>query len=334
MSTRAAELTTLRVGGEIATLVEVLSEQELIDAITKFPDALILGDGSNLLFAGAMSTQPVIKVSTRGISHEVDACSGATWTVSAGENWDDFVLATIEAGCAGLETLSGIPGTVGAAPIQNIGAYGSELNSSVARVRVFDRKSREVRTYAAADCGFGYRTSLFKKEVDRFVILEVIFQLRVGDMSNEVTYPELATELNINIGERAPVDAVRSAVLSIRTRKGMVLSSNDTDTWSAGSFFVNPTLPPSQIPAGAPAWEQEDGRVKTSAAWLIEKSGTSKGERFGNAAVSSKHVLALTNTGSATSEEIIEAARTIQNRVFKMFGITLQPEVRIVGAEL
>jgi len=334
MSTRAAELTTLRVGGEIATLVEVLSEQELIDAITKFPDALILGDGSNLLFAGAMSTQPVIKVSTRGISHEVDACSGATWTVSAGENWDDFVLATIEAGCAGLETLSGIPGTVGAAPIQNIGAYGSELNSSVARVRVFDRKSREVRTYAAADCGFGYRTSLFKKEVDRFVILEVIFQLRVGDMSNEVTYPELATELNINIGERAPVDAVRSAVLSIRTRKGMVLSSNDTDTWSAGSFFVNPTLPPSQIPAGAPAWEQDDGRVKTSAAWLIEKSGTSKGERFGNAAVSSKHVLALTNTGSATSEEIIEAARTIQNRVFKMFGITLQPEVRIVGAEL
>jgi len=334
MSTRAAELTTLRVGGEIATLVEVLSEQELIDAITKFPDALILGDGSNVLFAGAMSTQPVIKVSTRGISHEVDACSGATWTVSAGENWDDFVLATIEAGCAGLETLSGIPGTVGAAPIQNIGAYGSELNSSVARVRVFDRKSREVRTYAAADCGFGYRTSLFKKEVDRFVILEVIFQLRVGDMSNEVTYPELATELNINIGERAPVDAVRSAVLSIRTRKGMVLSSNDTDTWSAGSFFVNPTLPPSQIPAGAPAWEQEDGRVKTSAAWLIEKSGTSKGERFGNAAVSSKHVLALTNTGSATSEEIIEAARTIQNRVFKMFGITLQPEVRIVGAEL
>jgi len=334
MSTRAAELTTLRVGGEIATLVEVLSEQELIDAITKFPDALILGGGSNVLFAGATSTQPVIKVSTRGISHEVDACSGATWTVSAGENWDDFVLATIEAGCAGLETLSGIPGTVGAAPIQNIGAYGSELNSSVARVRVFDRTSREVRTYAAADCGFGYRTSLFKKEVDRFVIFEVIFQMRVGEMSNEVTYPELATELNINIGERAPVDAVRSAVLSIRTRKGMVLSSNDTDTWSAGSFFVNPTLPPSQIPAGAPAWEQDDGRVKTSAAWLIEKSGTSKGERFGNAAVSSKHVLALTNTGSATSEEIIEAARTIQNRVFKMFGITLQPEVRIVGAEL
>ena len=334
MSTRAAELTTLRVGGEIATLVEVHSEQELIEAITKFPDALILGGGSNLLFAGIVSTQPVIKVSTRGISHEVDACSGATWTVSAGENWDDFVLATIEAGCAGLETLSGIPGTVGAAPIQNIGAYGSELNSSVARVRVFDRKTKESRTYAAADCGFGYRTSLFKKEVDRFVILEVTFQLRVGEMSNEVTYPELATELNIKVGDRAPVHAVRLAVLSIRNRKGMVLSSDDTDTWSAGSFFVNPTLPPSQIPAGAPAWEQEDGRVKTSAAWLIEKSGTSKGERFGNAAVSSKHVLALTNTGSATSEEIIEAARTIQNRVFKMFGITLQPEVRIVGAEL
>ena len=334
MTTRAADLTTLRAGGEIATFVEVNTESEFIAALKEFPDALIVGGGSNLLFVGSRCERPLIKVSTQGIAHEVDACSGATWTVSAGENWDDFVLTTIEAGCAGLETLSGIPGTVGAAPIQNIGAYGRELNASVARVRVFDRKSGEVRTFAAAECGFGYRTSLFKKEVDRFAVLEVTFQLRLGEMSNDITYPELAAELEINVGERAEVAAVRAAVLKIRARKGMVLNDEDTDTWSAGSFFVNPTLTASQIPAGAPAWEQEDGRVKTSAAWLIERSGTSKGERFGHAAVSSKHVLALTNTGNATSEEIIDAARTICARVEQSFGITLKPEVRIVGAQL
>ncbi|NBO09093.1 MAG: UDP-N-acetylmuramate dehydrogenase, partial [Actinobacteria bacterium] len=238
MTTRAADLTTLRVGGEIATFVEVNTESEFIAALKEFPDALIVGGGSNLLFVGSRCERPLIKVSTQGIAHEVDACSGATWTVSAGENWDDFVLTTIEAGCAGLETLSGIPGTVGAAPIQNIGAYGRELNASVARVRVFDRKSGEVRTFAAAECGFGYRTSLFKKEVDRFAVLEVTFQLRLGEMSNDITYPELAAELEINVGERAEVAAVRAAVLKIRARKGMVLNDEDTDTWSAGSFFV------------------------------------------------------------------------------------------------
>ena len=334
MNTRASALTTLRVGGEILNLIDAKSETQFIDALQKYPDALVMGGGSNLLFSDAECERPVIKASMRGIDHEVDACSGATWTVSAGENWDHFVLATVEAGCAGLETLSGIPGTVGGAPIQNIGAYGSELNSLVARVRVFDRKLGEIRTFAAADCGFGYRTSLFKKEVDRYAVLEVTLQLRVGEMSNEIAYAELAAELGIELGGRASVSTVRKAVLAIRTRKGMVLDEVDTDTWSAGSFFINPTLPASKIPNGAPAWDQEDGLVKTSAAWLIENSGTTKGERFGNAAVSSKHVLALTNTGSATSEEIMEAARTICARVEKRFSITLQPEVRIIGAQL
>ncbi len=178
--------------------------------------------------------------------------------VAAGEDWDTFVGLAVERGWVGVEALAGIPGRVGATPIQNVGAYGQDVAQTIATVRVWDRQLRGVRTFAAADCGFGYRTSRFKRDPGRHVVLHVTFQLAVGDLGAPVTYAELARTLGVEVGQRAPLADVREAVLGLRRGKGMVLDAADHDTWSAGSFFTNPLVPPADVPAGAPTWPVDE----------------------------------------------------------------------------
>jgi UDP-N-acetylmuramate dehydrogenase len=234
----------------------------------------------------------------------------------------------------GVEALSGIPGSVGATPIQNVGAYGQEVSQTLASVRVWDRKLRGVRTFAAADCGFGYRTSRFKTDPGRHVVLAVTFQFRQGSLGAPVEYAELARSLGVEPGARAPMADVRRAVLELRARKGMVLDPADHDTWSAGSFFTNPVVAPADVPDAAPAWPQPDGRVKTSAAWLIEQAGFGKGYGAGAARLSTKHTLALTNRGGATTAELLTLAREIRDGVEARFGIRLVNEPVLVGISL
>ena len=319
-------------------LIHVATEAELIAAVRAADKSqtpvLILGGGSNVLVSDAGFSGTVIRVETLGNSYEFDACSGGTLTVSAGEDWDRFVAFTIEKGLANLESLSGIPGTVGGAPIQNIGAYGHEVSEVIARVRAFDRKNDEVKTFASSDCEFEYRNSKFKKEAGRWVILDVTFQLRKGEASLPIQYSELASALGVEIGARVDVAKVREAVLALRGAKGMLLNMGIN---SAGSFFINPILTPTEaakLPEGAPRWVQENGNIKTSAAWLMEQAGVHKGDRLAGAQISPKHVLALSNTGNATASDLIALARDAREKVRAKFGITLEPEVQFVGVSL
>ena len=336
-----AELTTLHLGGPAGQIVEATNEQQLVDAVMIADEAgdppLIVAGGSNLVAADEGVPGTVILVRTRGISVDVDDCSGAMVTVQAGEGWDDFVAHAIGQGWAGIEALSGIPGSVGATPIQNVGAYGQEVSRTIACVRTYDRFEAKIRTFAAADCGFSYRHSRFKAEPHRFVVLSVTFQFALGDLGSPIAYAELARTLAVQVGERTPAKAVRNAVLGLRRGKGMVLDADDHDTWSAGSFFTNPLLSPeaaAALPAGAPRFDQPDGTVKTSAAWLIEHAGFSKGYGDGEARVSTKHTLALTNRGKATTADLLALAREIRTGVETSFGITLVNEPVLVGCEL
>jgi UDP-N-acetylmuramate dehydrogenase len=336
--TRLAEFTTLRVGGLANSIIHAKTEEELIAAVVAADCAkvplLILGGGSNILISDTGFDGTVIIVETTGNSYDIDACSGGMVQVAAGVGWDEFVAFTLEKGLANLEALSGIPGTIGAAPIQNIGAYGHEVSESIARVRTFDRVDGVIKTFTAEECKFGYRTSIFKESGDRYVILDVTFHLRSGEQSLPIAYPELASALGARIGERAPIDEVRLAVLALRKNKGMLVGLGIN---SAGSFFTNPRLSQAvaqTLPVDAPRWPQEDGSVKTSAAWLMERAGVKKGEAIGGAAISDHHVLALTNRGGATSDELVELARSAQAKVKKEFGITLEAEVRLVGVTL
>jgi UDP-N-acetylmuramate dehydrogenase len=334
---RFADLTTFRVGGEIAKVVSGDSEEIILKTLLSDSDAYVVGGGSNILASDTPFNGTVLVMNTKGSELDYDACSGGMITVAAGVLWDEFVAQTVEAGFSGLETLSGIPGKVGAAPIQNIGAYGQEFSSVVARVRTWDRSAKEQRTFTANQCAFGYRTSLFKREPNRYVILDVTVQLKKGELSIPITYPELAKELAITVGDRAAVSKVRERTLAIRARKGMVLSEQDRDSWSAGSFFINPSVSPeiaATLSGDAPRWPNVDGSIKLSAAWLLERSGIAKGERLGGAGISTKHVLAITNAAEATSVEIIELARRCQRLVQEQFDITLTPEVQLVGLEI
>ena len=334
---RFAELTTFRVGGEINRFIDGISEELIVKTIQDFPDAQIIGGGSNILVGDSPYQGTVLKINTGGSELDYDPCSGGMITVSAGVEWDAFVAQTITSGFVGLETLSGIPGKVGAAPIQNIGAYGQEFSNVVARVRTWDRIQKEYRTFTANQCGFGYRTSMFKESENRFVVLDITVQLKKGELSLPIEYPELAHELGISVGERANPRDVREKVLQIRARKGMLLSEADHDTWSAGSFFINPSVTPAvahALPKDAPRWSNSDGSIKLSAAWLLENSGIRKGFRLGGAGISTKHVLALTNANGATCEEVLELARNAQDAVNIAFGIALTPEVRMINCTL
>ena len=328
--------TTLRVGGPAANFVRASNESEIIEAITNAGEQpiLILGSGSNVLISDTGFPGTVIKIENNQLTADVDACSGATLNIGAGEDWDVFVKTTIDRGWAGLETLSGIPGTVGASPIQNIGAYGHEVSEFIMRVRTYDRQNKVIKTFTNDECQFTYRNSLFKKQPGRFVILEVQFNLRRGEMSDPITYEELAEELGIAVGQKSEVTKVREAVLKIRARKGMLLDEKDRDTYSAGSFFTNPIVAENLIPEGAPKYPQADGNFKTSAAWLIQNSGIERGQRLNGAAISSKHVLAITNADGAKAADIAALAIQVRDAVKMKFGIELTPEVNLVGLSL
>ena len=337
--TEFRDLTSLRVGGPAKKFVEVATESEIIAAIEAAGDTpiLIMGDGTNMLVSDQGFEGVVIRISNHALAAEVDACSGATLTIGAGENWDEFVATTIERGFAGLETLSGIPGSVGAAPIQNIGAYGHEVSEFITRVRTYDREKKVVKTFTNQECEFEYRNSHFKSHPGRYVVLDVQFNLRQGEFTTPITYQELADKLGITVGDKAGIVETRKAVLELRASKGMLLNPKDQDSWSAGSFFTNPIISKEiadTLPADAPRWPTQDGRVKTSAAWLIEKSGIHKGDTHGGARVSTKHVLALTNSGNATANEIAELAKTAKQAVQQKFGITLEAEVNLIGITL
>ncbi len=332
-----AGLTTLRVGGPAEHLVVARTTDDLVAAVRdcdrRGEPCLVLGGGSNILIGDDGFAGTVVRVATGGMTAEVSGCGGAVATIASGVVWDDFVRHCIGSEWRGPEALSGIPGLVGSTPIQNVGAYGVEVAEFVARVRTWDRDKDEQHTFTASECGFGYRSSRFKDEPDRYVVLDVTMQFLLGNLSLPVRYAELARRLGIEQGERALAQRVRETVLEIRGGKGMVLDPDDHDTWSAGSFFTNPFVEADRVPEGAPAFPQPDGRVKTSAAWLIDHAGFGKGFRIGDgrASLSSKHVLALTNRGGATSAEIAELARTVIEGVQRAYGITLVPEPRFVG---
>ncbi|MDX6214921.1 MAG: UDP-N-acetylmuramate dehydrogenase [Frankiales bacterium] len=317
-----SDLTTLRLGGPARTLITCTTEQELVDAARE--GVFVLGGGSNVVLPDE-GLDEVALVRTTGWSQ-----SGATVVVDAGVPWDSVVVRTLEAGLTGLEALSGIPGTVGAAPIQNVGAYGAEVAAFVTSVRVLDRTTGEVADLPAPACGFGYRTSVFKQSPDRWVVLSV--RLSLGADSAPVRYAELARALGVELGGTAPAAAVRDAVLQLRRSKGMVLDPADPDSVSAGSFFTNPLVV--SAPDGAPAWPDSSGRVKVSAAWLIEQSGFGRGWGDGRIGLSTKHTLALVNRGGATTAELLSVAREIRDAVRARFGITLVNEPVIVGAAL
>ena len=327
-----APLTTLRLGGPAKRLVPVESEIELVDAVREVDASgeplLVLAGGSNLVLPDAGWPGVVVHVQTGGVVGE-----DGVLEVQAGESWDDLVAATVADGLAGFECLSGIPGSVGATPIQNVGAYGQEVAASVRSVRVVDRSTGAVSELAAAECGFGYRTSAFKYR-DRRIVLAVTYRLREDRRSGPLRYAELARRLGVEPGATAALDEVRAAVLALRRGKGMVIDPADPDTVSAGSFFMNPILDAdayARLDPAPPAFPQPDGRIKTSAAWLIERSGFGKGYARGRVAISSKHALALVNRGGATTEELLALAREIAGGVRERFGVELQPEPTIVG---
>jgi UDP-N-acetylmuramate dehydrogenase len=276
-------------------------------------------------------------VATRGLKVDQSACAGAYVTVAAGEVTDDLVATAVEREWVGLEALSGIPGLVGGTPVQNVGAYGVEASDVIARVRTFDRRLGQIKTLFPDDCGFGYRTSLFKQTPDRYVVLAVDFQLRLGPRSEPIRYADLAAHLGVELGERAPLADVRRAVLEVRRSRGMVADEADHDTWSAGSFFTNPTVAPDQaatLPADAPRHPQADGSVKLSAAWLIEHAGFAKGHARGGAALSSHHVLSLTNRGDATADDVVALAREVRDGVERAWGVRLAVEPTVVGCTI
>lgn len=346
---RLADLTTLRVGGPARRVVDVESEAGLIDAVREVDDAmtplLVLGGGSNVLVADEGFPGVVVRDARRGINVEdAYACAGVSVTIPAGQPWDDVVLRAVAEGWVGTEALSGIPGSTGATPVQNVGAYGQQISDTLSTVRVWDRARGRIRTLAYGDLAFGYRNSLLKRSLGemgatpRYVVLDVTLQLRFGSQSAPIRYGELARRLDLPLGERAPLAEVREAVLELRRGKGMVLDSEDRDTWSAGSFFTNPVLGPEDVgvlPEDAPRYPAEEGRVKASAAWLIEKAGFGKGYGLpGPAALSTKHTLALTNRGDATAGDLLALARTVRDGVQEAFGIVLEPEPVLVGCAL
>lgn len=324
-----AELTTLRVGGMPNSLLIATSESEIIAAVSANPNALILGGGSNILVSDNFHGD-VIKIENQGFENDESACAGAWVTVAAGHNWSDFVSSAVANGWTGIEGLAGIPGTVGATPIQNVGAYGQSVSETIAQVRAWNRETKSVDTIFAADCDFGYRSSVFKTNPETWVILSVTFQLPLGTMSAPIAYNELAAKLEVELGDRVSTFDLQAAVLELRAGKGMVLDATDYDTWSVGSFFMNPRV--ASAPENVPQWQESDERVKVSAAWLIEQAGFHKGFTLnGRASLSSKHTLALTNRGTATSADIVELVDHIVAGVKAKFDIELKPEATFIN---
>ena len=354
-------LTTMRVGGPAQRVVTAQTADELVDAIREVDDAdeplLVVAGGSNLVISDEGFAGSVVRIATGGITVEsADSRGGVTIRVAAGEVWDDVVARAVAEGWSGIEALSGIPGSAGATPIQNVGAYGQEVAQTIAQVRVWDRGEQQVRTFANADCQFTYRYSLFKGE-PRYVVLEVVFQLGLADLSAPIGYADLASALGVEPDSRVPLADAREAVLAQRRRRGMVLDDADHDTWSCGSFFTNPVMSASSYAAlqdraqarlgdigspdsvfgvvRVPRFDTPGGQVKTVAAWLIEQAGFGKGYGLpGPAALSTKHTLAITNRGSATAADVVALARELRDGVQDVFGVSLVNEPVLVGTSL
>ncbi len=335
-----AEHTTLRTGGSVARWIVARSEEACVEAIVECDDigdpALVVGGCSNIVCSDDVFAGTVVQVANTGVSF-ADRGGHLRVIVAAGEPWDELVVRTMATGSAALAPLSGIPGLAGATPIQNVGAYGAEVSTFITQVRVWDRVDRVIVEMSDEDCAFGYRTSALKMQPDRFVVLEVVYDLPM-DESVVVDYRQLADVLGVGVGDEATGSRVRDAVLALRSSKGMVLDEADHDTWSVGSFFVNPVVTEAvvgELPAGCPTFPAGGG-VKVSAAWLIENSGIERGfHRPGSAArISSKHTLAICNTGAARTEDVLQLAREMRARVRDRFGIDLVPEPRLIGCAL
>ena len=360
-----AAYTTLRLGGPARRFTEAPGDAELIAQVRAADEQgeplLILGGGSNLVIADEGFPGAVVRVATRGIRHEPEGES-VLLTVAAGEDWEPVVAGAVADGLSGLECLAGIPGLTGATPIQNVGAYGQEVAETLVTVRAYDRDRRKIVDQSAAECGFGYRTSAFKRSLQagsgtgpgpvtgRFVVLAVTFRLERSALSAPVRYGELARALGIREGGRAPLAEVRSAVLALRRGKGMVLDPADPDTRSAGSFFTNPILDLAAFAAlervvaatcgpgvQVPRFPAGPGHIKIPAAWLIERAGFAKGYPGGapdGPRISAKHTLALVNPGGATTAGLLALAREVADGVRKAFGVDLAAEPVLVGAVL
>ena len=336
-------LTTLGLGGAPTELFRASTEHELIEALRARPDAVVLGGGSNLVVADEGLAVPVVQIATRGFSFRRDedhvACA-----VEAGEPWDDFVAEAVREGAAGIEALSGIPGLVGATPVQNVGAYGQEVADTLKSVTVWDRELGSMRTLAARDCGFGYRSSLFRGE-SRYVVVRVTFRFTRSHEARVPSYAELRDALGVVDPEaRVPLSELRSTVITLRRKKGMVSDPLDPDSRSAGSFFTNPLLSENELSsvrakveerlgsgAKLPTFADSSGKTKASAAWLIERAGFSKGYGEGNVGISRKHTLALVNRGAGTTRELLALAAEVRRGVFAAFGVTLEPEPIVLG---
>ncbi|MGI5179164.1 UDP-N-acetylmuramate dehydrogenase [Dactylosporangium sp. CA-152071] len=335
-----ADLTTLRLGGPAGELVEVTSEEEAVTAVRTGKPVLVLAGGSNVVIADEGFPGTVVLLRQRGI-HVQEEGGSVRLTVQAGQPWDEVAAAAVANGWAGIESLSGIPGSAGATPIQNVGAYGQEVAETITAVRAYDRVRDEIVTLPRDACGFAYRTSVFKHN-ERFVVLSVTFELAVSPLSTPIRYAELARTLGVQAGESAPLADVRETVLKLRAGKGMVLDPSDRDTFSVGSFFTNPVVAADAVEhvrraAGEPpAWPAPDGMVKLSAAWLIERAGFGKGygDPAGGVALSGKHTLALTNRGTGTTAALLGLAREIQHGVQEKFGVRLHPEPVLVNCSL
>ena len=327
-----APLTTLGLGGAARFFAEITDAAELGPGLAwaqeKHLPAFILGGGSNLIVADEGFPGLVLRMRTRG-RRWLDERGETRVEVEAGEDWDDVVADSVTRDAAGIECLSGIPGSAGAAPVQNIGAYGQEIASAIRSVRVLDRESLEVRELAPDACGFGYRDSNFKREPDRHVILSITLALVPGGAPS-LRYAELVAALS-----RSPSLAdVRQAVLALRRRKSMVLDESDPNRRSAGSFFTNPVVGAdlaALLPEDAPRFPLADGRSKLAAAWLIEHAGLPKGFRMGPVGISSQHALALVHHGGGATADLLRLARHVHKTVLDRFGISLVPEPVLLG---
>ncbi|MYR55309.1 UDP-N-acetylmuramate dehydrogenase [Streptomyces sp. SID625] len=342
-----APLTTFRLGGPAARLITATTDAEVVDAVRAADAAgtplLVIGGGSNLVIGDQGFDGTALRIATTGFD-----LRGTTLELAAGEVWTDAVARTVEAGLAGVECLSGIPGSAGATPIQNVGAYGQEVSATITEVVAYDRAAGETVTLSNEECAFSYRHSRFKEHPERYVVLRVRFGLEDADgLSAPLRYAETARALGVSAGDRVPLERARETVLKLRAGKGMVLDPEDHDTWSAGSFFTNPILTDAEFgafrarvrerlgeDAEPPAYPAGEGRTKTSAAWLIDRAGFTKGYGTGPARISSKHTLALTNRGGATTEDLLDLAREVVAGVREAFGVTLVNEPVTVGVSL
>jgi UDP-N-acetylmuramate dehydrogenase len=338
-----APLTTLSVGGPARYFVEAQSEADVVEALqfaeTRSLRLFVLGCGSNLVVADAGFDGLILRMAFRGVSRADDDAT-ATFEVAAGEDWDAFVSRAVDSGCAGIECLSGIPGTVGGTPVQNVGAYGQEVAETIREVEVLDRLTGQCKTLSNRDCGFGYRSSRFNtSDKDRFIILRVSFVLR-RDSRPVIRYPELR-EVLATKGIKDNLKSVRSTVLEIRQRKSMVLDAEDENRRSVGSFFKNPIISQSDFESlsarvevrgvTVPSYPAAEGSRKIPAAWLVEQAGFHKGYKKGAAGISTNHALAIVNRGDATAVEIVGLKNDIQSQVLAEFGIQLQAEPVFLG---